>query len=423
MELTTRKSSIRGRIRIPGSKSHTIRAVYFGAFAKGESRVIDPLRSADTASAVTVVRALGAEVHDDGADLVIRGFGGKPRPARDVVDVANSGTSLNIGLGTTALAAGATRLTGDEQIQRRPIKPLVTALVNLGAKIRSERGNDLPPVVVEGPLKGGRTDLDGVSSQYLTSLLMNCPMAGAATQIEVTRLFEVPYVDMTLWWLDKQGIRYERDGYKRFRIPGNQAYKPFSAPIPADFSSATFFIVLAAITGGEVTFENLDLTDPQGDKEVLNIIRAMGAEVTEKGGLVTVRGRGLKGIEVDMNAIPDALPALSVAACFAQGETRLVNAPQARMKETDRIKAMHDELKKFGADVTELPDGLVVCERRLKPGRARGHGDHRIVMAFAVAGLAVEGGITVDTAEAMNVTFPNFPDLIRACGGEIEIQP
>ena len=203
-------------------------------------------------------------------------------------------------------------------------------------------------------------------------------------------------------------------------INGGQHYAPFKMAIPGDFSSATFFMVLAAISGQEFALENLEMSDPQGDKQVLGILEAMGAKVSVERDLIRIKGQGLVGREIDMNAIPDALPAMAVAGCFASGETRLVNVPQARLKETDRIRVMYEELSKLGADITELPDGLVIKESKLKGGPVKGHDDHRIVMALAVAGLNIDGETVIDTAEAIRVTFPEFVSLVATSGGTVE---
>lgn len=251
--------------------------------------------------------------------------------------------------------------------------------------------------------------------------MVNCPLLEKDTEVSLIRLNEIPYVEMTLWWLDKQGIRYSNDNFKNFMIYGSQEYKPFDITIPGDFSSATFFAVLAAVSGCEILLENLDMTDPQGDKAVFSILESMGAVITYEGNSIRVKGNGLKGMEIDMNSIPDALPAMAVAGCFAEGETRLVNVPQARLKETDRIRVMFEELSKMGADIEELPDGLIIKKSRLKGCRVKGHYDHRIVMALAVAGLNIDGDTIIDTAEAMNVTFPEFVKLVHSCGGNAEL--
>jgi len=338
-----------------------------------------------------------------------------------VVDVGNSGTTLRFAMMTAGLAEGWTVFTGDSQIRRRPLRPLIKAMNQLGGNVFSTRGNDMAPVAVRGRLKGGSTELDAFTSQYLSSILINAPLLDQDTEIIITRLNERPYVEMTMWWLDGQGIEYANEDFKRIKIKGRQRYKAFSMEIPGDFSSATFFMVLAAVSGEEFILKNLDMTDPQGDKMVLRYLEDMGAAVSCRKDGIVIRGNGLKGIEIDMNATPDALPAMAVAGCFARGETRLVNVPQARVKETDRIRVMCAELSKMGADVEELPDGLVIRESKLKGCRVNGHGDHRVVMALTIAGLNAEGETCIETAEAVDVTFPEFPQLIRQCGGDIRV--
>lgn len=278
----------------------------------------------------------------------------------------------------------------------------------------------MAPVIVKGKIKGGFTDLDSITSQYLSALLINAPLFEKDTEINITRLNEIPYVDITLWWLDKFGIKYENNNYKSFYIKGGQRYNAIDATIPGDFSSATFFAVQAAISGGEFTLENLDINDPQGDKEVFSILGDMGASVKVEDGSITIKGNGLKGREIDMNAIPDALPAMAVAACFAEGVTKLVNVPQARLKETDRIKVMCEELSKMGADIKELEDGLVIKRSNLKGCRLKGYDDHRIVMALSLAGLNAEGETTIDTAEAIKVTFPEYVELMKNSGADMD---
>ena len=419
MIIRTKKSDTGGCIRIPGSKSHTIRALFIASLADGKSEILNPLISSDALSAVEVCRSFGAEIESLEDRFVVRGFNGKPKTPEDIVNVGNSGTTLRFGVVTAGLSAGCSVFTGDYQIRRRPLAPLIDAMNNLGAEVFSTRGNGMAPVVVKGQLKGGSTDLDSVTSQYLSSMLINLPLLENDTRINLTRLNEVPYVEMTLWWLDRMGIKYLNNGFKSFQIKGGQSYKAFNSIIPGDFSSATFFMVLAAISGSEFKLQNLDMTDPQGDKQVLSFLKRMGAEYEIHNDGILIKGGKLTGMEIDMNATPDALPAMAVAGCFAEGETRLVNVPQARMKETDRIHVMCMELTKMGADIKELPDGLEIRKSKLRGCRVCGHDDHRIVMALAVAGLNVENETVIDTAEAVSVTFPEFPELIRLCGGNL----
>jgi 3-phosphoshikimate 1-carboxyvinyltransferase len=416
-----RQSRLRGEVIIPGSKSHTIRAVAFASLASGESRIDAPLDSGDTRSAVRAYTALGAKIECRPGVWIVQGTGGELRPPDGVIDVGNSGTTLNVALGSAALArTGQSVLTGDDQIQRRPSGPLIAALNDLGASAESSRGNGCPPITVRGRLKGGTTSIECKSSQYLTSLLINTPLADGDTTIRVPLLEEKPYVEMTLDWLARQKIKLEQDELREFRVAGGQEYRAFRRRIPADFSSATFFLCAAALGDNDVTVQGLDLSDPQGDKAVLDYLKQMGARVDVRpDGGIRVQPGSLKGCRIDLNATPDALPMMAVVACFASGETTLGNVAHARIKETDRISTMRQELTRLGARVTELPDGLVIEGSKLTGGEVDGHHDHRIAMALAVAGCSVPGQTLVRTAESATITFPTFLECMQRIGADI----
>ena len=420
MKFLVKKSKLSGELEVPPSKSHTIRAVVIASLADGESVIRNPLNSLDTQAAVDVYRAFGAEITTGDLWKVI-GTKGKPTLPKDVVNTANSGTTFYIALSTAALVEGYTTLTGDEQTQSRSAEPLIKSLRDLGAVVQSASESGLPPITVKGKIRGGRTSLRAVASQYLTSLLLNCPLAEGDTEIKITELNERPYVEMTLYWLRQQGIKYEHDPEMTvFSVPGGQSYSGFDQRIAGDFSSATFFLVAAAITGSEVTFRGLDMNDPQGDKAVVSMLERMGAEVKVGSGQLVLKGHPLHGTDIDMNATPDALPAMAVAASFAEGTSRLLNVPQARLKETDRIRVMCEELTKMGGKVEELPAGLVISGTPLTGAKVHGRRDHRVVMALAVAGLAADGVTEIDTAEAAAITFPDFLPKIRSLGANIE---
>lgn len=422
MKLIVNRSSVSGKVEIPGSKSHTIRAVAIASLAEGTSVIARPLVAADTLAALNAYRLLGADMLEQ-QDWVVRGIGGRPTVPDNVIDVGNSGTTLYIAMGSAALVDGSSVFTGDEQIRRRPAGPLIEALNSLGAQVESTRSNGTAPLVVRGPMTGGSVTLDcGKTSQYLTSLLINCPLASGNTVIEAESLVERPYIEMTLAWLAEQGVELTNDGFRRFSIPGGQRYKGFAKVIPGDFSSATFFMCAAAITGGDLELNGLDPNDTQGDRVVAGMLMEMGANVEQTHRGLRVRGGELTGATLDLGDTPDALPALAVTACFAHGETRLVNVAQARLKETDRITVMREELSKMGADIQELPDGLMVRGSRLRAARVDGRHDHRVVMALAVAGLAVDGETSVESAEALDVTFPTFVELIRSAGADVRLE-
>ena len=423
MKLLIEGSNLRGIVEIPGSKSHTIRAVAIASLASGESVIRQPLDSADARAAFRAYRAFGADIDDQGDVWRVRGLAGELDTPNDVIDVANSGTTMNVALGSAALLRqGMAVLTGDEQVRRRPCGQVANALNDLGASVRSTRDNGCPPFVVTGRLRGGETSVEAKSSQYVTSLLINAPLAEQETRLRVPLLYEAPYVHMTLDWLRRQGVQVTHaDDLSEFVIPGGQAYQPVDSRIPGDFSSATFFLAAGALPDNEVLVRGLDMNDAQGDKAVVDYLKAMGASVLfEKDGIRIV-ARNLEGCELDLNATPDALPMMAVLACFAKGTTRLVNVPQARLKETDRIAVMRQELTKLGARIEELADGLVIQESTLQAGEVEGHGDHRVVMSLAVAGTMLHGTTIINGYEAVNVTFPAFLDAINGLGAKSKL--
>jgi 3-phosphoshikimate 1-carboxyvinyltransferase len=419
LKIIAEKSTLRGEALIPASKSHTIRAVTFSTLAHGKSIIHHPLVSSDCLAAAGAGRMFGARV-DLGDSWEVGGVSGVPHIPENVVDVKNSGTTINFFMGTASLVEGITVLTGDEQIVRRPVQPLIEALRGLGAEAYSTRNNGLPPVVVKGRIKGGKTRLRGIVSQYVSSLLVHCPLIERDSEIEVYDVHEKPYIQMTLKWLDRQGIRYEAsDDFDHYKVFGRQSYHGQEVTIPGDFSSATFFLVAGAIMDGDIKLLGLDMNDVQGDKQVVSYLKEMGVRISFEKDSIRVQGGSLKGMEFDLADTPDALPAMAVTGCFATGKTVLRNVANARLKETDRISVMAKELGSLGAKVEELPDGLIVHESRLQGCPVKGYGDHRVVMALAVAGLAIPGRTEVDTAEALQVTFPDFVELIQSLGARI----
>lgn len=419
VKIKSSASTLSGDIHIPASKSHTIRAVAFAAIAEGTSVIRNPLMSEDASSAILGAREMGAKV-STGKEWIIEGTGGHVSENCRNIDVGNSGTSLRILTALCALAGHPVSFDGDKSIRQRPMMPLLSALENLGAKTVSSTSGKCP-FTISGPVQGGKTTVNGVSSQFLTALLIACPLAPQDTEIIVENLNERPYVEITLDWLRRLGIRFEQKELDWFKVYGRQNYRSFERSVPADFSSATFPVCAAAITGSDLLIKGLDFSDHQGDKAIFGYFAGMGMEIRHMGDGVWVKGTGLKGIDIDMNATPDALPAMAVAGCFAEGTTRLLNVPQARLKECDRIAAMAKELTKMGARIEELPDGLVIHQSRLKGTEVHGYDDHRLVMALSIAGLASEGKTVVDTAESASVTYPTYIEDMKMLGAQFDI--
>jgi 3-phosphoshikimate 1-carboxyvinyltransferase len=455
MRILIRPHRFSGTVRIPASKSHTIRRLLIAALGEGVSEIEYPLDSLDARSCVAVCRGLGVDItehraadplcpnpaDENGERLVrwtVRGAGkaGLRAPAASL-DVGNSGTTLFLALAAAALGRDRAVFTGDEQIARRGAGPLLEALRGLGVAVSSASGGCVP-ITVQGPWKGGRVRLSCPTSQYLSALLLASPLApaGTITEIDVPLLNETPYIDLTLSYLTAQEIPWEGAAdYSYFRIPGGGAYKPLNGPVAGDFSSAAFPGCAAVISGGPVALGKptvfgdstnllgLDPNDPQGDKAIFDILAQMGCDVawSREGGewRLTVSRKGpLTGGTFDLNSTPDLLPIAAVLGAYAEGETALVNAAHARIKETDRIAVMAEELGKLGAAVRERSDGLVIRGGALHGGAVDGHGDHRVVMALAVAALGASGPVEITEAESAAVTYPAFPELMAAeiCG-------
>ncbi|MCA1813305.1 MAG: 3-phosphoshikimate 1-carboxyvinyltransferase [Halobacteriales archaeon] len=414
------RGAMEGTVRAPPSKSYTHRALMM-AFLAGDARVTGPLWGADTLATRSCLRTLGATVEGEATARVKRG---SLAPPADVLNVENSGTTLRLLSGVCGLLDGASVLTGDASIRSRPMQPLLDALRDVGCDAFSTRGDGRAPVVVRGPMRGGEARMPGdVSSQFVSSLLMAGPLARKDTRIKLTSpLKSRPYVDVTLAMMKHFGVRVQPRG-EGFEVPSGQRYARRGFTVPGDYSSAAFPLVAGAITGGEVTVAGLAPEWPQGDRFILDALRAMGAEVRERGGRATVRGGALRGAVLDLGDTPDLFPILCIAAANAQGRTTLMGAPQLRFKESDRIKAMARGLKQMGARCTERPDGLVVHgPAKLRGARIRTEGDHRILMSFAVAALRAKGPVQLDEHDSFAVSYPGFLDDLRKLGARAVVR-
>ena len=404
-----------GKIIIPSSKSQTIRALLISVFSRGVSYIKHPLISDDTESCINAVKAMGADVNIlENGDITVDATYAFSDMDELSIDAGNSGTTEYLSLPMLSSLGIQVNIDGDEMLRKRPLKPLLDALESLGAETESTEG--FPPASIRGPLDGGECTIECKTSQYLSGLLLGAPLAIGDSHIKCSVLFEKPYVKMTLKWLDDQGIKYRiSDDLEEVWVKGGQSYKPLDTYIEGDFSSASFFFVAAAIHGTEVTVEGLDKNSTQGDKEILNILEKMGCSIKWNGMAVTVKGpEKLKGGVFDLNAIPDTLPALSVVAAFAEGDTILENVEQARIKETDRIKVMRENLNELGVEAEERIDALVVHGKgSVKGGKAKGYGDHRVIMALAILGTRTEEETEIDDVSAASVTFPTFFDLLE----------
>jgi 3-phosphoshikimate 1-carboxyvinyltransferase len=406
----------REQIKIPSSKSHTIRRLLIASLAEGVSQIDFPLDSLDARSCISVCRSLGANITAGQTSLTVTGCAKNITAPGIPLDVGNSGTTLFLALCAASLSDIEITCTGDAQIARRSAAPLLDALKGLGVRCG---GNGCIPITVCGPWHSGRVSVECQTSQYLSALLLAAPLASSncTTEIDVPLLNERPYIEMTLSYLEQQKINIEKNSaLDHFVIQGGHQYTPINGAVPADFSSAAFPACAAVVSGGSAELLGLDKNDHQGDKYFFDILEKMGASVVYKKDKIIVGSAGkLRGGTFDLNDTPDLLPVCAVLAAYADGETRLVNVAHARIKETDRITVMCNELTKLGITCSELPDGLIIKGGRQPQGNivVDGHDDHRVVMALAVCALGASAPVTIKGAEAADVTYPGFLELCK----------
>ncbi|MCE5293176.1 MAG: 3-phosphoshikimate 1-carboxyvinyltransferase [Chlamydiales bacterium] len=394
--------NIKGKLTLPSSKSHTLRAILFASIADGTSRIDSILLSPDTDAMIKACRSLGATIEQNGTTLVITGK--KSDLIEPVhVDAGNSGIVLRFMAAVLALESVEATITGDESCKtRRPCVPLLEALSQMGARVANA------PMRIQGPIKAGCVVMDGADSQPVSAIMIAATKLVGTTEIHVQNMGEKPWLQLTLDWLKRVGVSYEQKE-DVFWIYGTGSIQPFTYTVPADLSSLAFPLVLALITESDLTIENVDLQDIQGDKILLSHLSKMGAKFIFKDKSIQIKGpQELQGCDIDVNDCIDALPILAVVGCFANNETRLYNGSIARKKESDRIQAMKLELSKMGANIYELPDGLQIRSSRLNAAILDSHSDHRVAMSLAVAAYAATGTSKLEGAEVVKKTYSDF---------------
>jgi 3-phosphoshikimate 1-carboxyvinyltransferase len=428
MDVHVSPSTVAGRAAAPPSKSYTHRAILAAGYAAG-ALVRNPLVSADTRATMRAVEAFGGSVAvvDDGDVLEVDGFEGAPAVPADVVDCANSGTTMRLVTATAGLADGLTVLTGDASLRSRPQGPLLRAVEQLGGRAESTRDDGQAPLVVGGPITGGTAAVPGdVSSQFVTALLMAGPATDAGIDVNLrTELKSAPYVDVTLDVLEDFGVR-GRKTKRGYNVSGHQPYEPTAGEyhVPGDFSSTSYLLAAGALAAEDGLLVTSAFPSAQGDAAIVEVLEDMGAAVDwdRDDGHVSVERRALEGIEVGVADTPDLLPTIAVLGAAADGTTRITDCEHVRYKETDRVTAMAEALSSMGASVEQTEDTLTIHggESDLVGATVEGRGDHRIVMSVAVAGLVATGTTTIRGADHVDVSFPGFFDVLSDLGVDLE---
>ena len=425
----TKSKNLQGEITIPKSKTHSYRALIMASLAGGISVIRSPKRSNDWDEAVKAMKMYGAEIEEKPYNVFqVKGVAGKLQTPGDIINVGNSGTMLFFIAGVAAAGRGWTVITGDESIRklRTVSKNLFQPFKELGVEIISSKNDGMAPLLIKGKVNGGTAHMDGTGCQPVFSVLIASVLSKKPVDIYVKNSGETAYIDLLLRWFKKTGLQFTNDKYLHYHFPGNNPPEKFDATIPLEWSAPPYPLLAAVITqNSKVTVKGMDHSDPYGDKFVIDTLHKMGADITNNDSTLTARTSKLNGIEIDMNLMPDQVPTIAVAACFASGKTIIKNALTARWKECDRISAICKELHKMGAKVIERKDGIIIDQDgswKMKGAKLNGYKDHRMVLSLAVAGLNSDGETIISDAEMLEKSFETFiPEMIKA-GADMVIQ-
>lgn len=412
---------VNGEIKLPGSKSLSNRALMLAALSPTETKLYNLLQSEDTQVMVEALTQLGVSISlsKDWQSCTVRGNNGLFSSPNDAnFNLGNAGTAIRPLTTILAMMHGNFTIDGDQYMRERPISHLVDALKELGAKITYLGAEGCPPIkVAGGHIKGGKVSVQGnISSQYLTSLLLALPLADKDSEINVIgEQVSKPYLDLTLDIMEKFGVKASHENHQHFLVPARQTYRsPGTYLIEGDASSASYFFAAAAIKGGTIRVNGIGEKSVQGDIEFLDVIEKMGAIVTRSENWVEVSRGELKGIDMDLNHIPDAAMTIASMALFAEGPTRIRNIYNWRVKETDRMFAMATELRKLGAKVETGDDYIVIDPpEEIQSCNIDTYGDHRIAMVFSLASLSA-ANITINNPEVTAKTFPDYFDVFAS---------
>ncbi len=412
MNRTVYPGSIWGQVEIPASKSQTIHTLLMSLFARGVSTIQNPLICSDTEACLEFCRKLGAKITLENNIMTVDSRDLHPTNGIEV-NCRNSGTTLYFATALACTLGIEVRFTGDSSLSKRPARPLLSSLHDLGATVDLDA--ESAPYSVKGPLKGGHTSIRCMTGQYLNALLLATPLIKEDTTIDVHLLKEKAATRTTEIWLEKQNIEFFRDDEMyHYTIKGGQSYHPFETDINGDFSLAAFFFCAAAITASTITVNHLDAKSSQADRAILDILSRMGCIVRSEGHTVTLQGPSrLKAIDIDVSGTPDLLPALAVTSCFASGPVRFSNVTHTIVKGSkERSSTIAYAINAIGGHAQVLRDSLVVYPISSFSGETdvQSFEDPRIAMAMAVAALRSARGLTIHGCECVDLSFPDFFD-------------
>lgn len=442
MKVVAKKSVLSGNIAVPGSKSHTIRALILASMADGVSHISNPLSGDDCFSTVKAIEKIGGKVtFGDNNVWTVFGAGDNIHIPSDFIDVGNSGSLMYFLAPVLATLSGKCLFTGDKSICKRPVNHLVDALNTLGATASCKKGNT-PPFTFCGPIDVKKTLVtEGALSQYISGFMMAATRLDGTLNIKLTAPQETPYLKMTKLWLDDVCGKTCADGtervfisddFKSVKVRGSVSIKGFDREVPSDWEGVAFPLIAALISGSSITIDNVDGSGSQGDEKIVDVLKSVGADIEWNKEKCTLSVSAKSELStknlphgelcIDISNFPDAVCALSAIACFIDGKTVITNVEICRKKETDRIKAMKTELCKLGGSVEEGENCLIIYGKNrgfgLHGGNCESYKDHRIAMSLACLGLGLSEGesLTVCDAECCNVSFPHFFEVMNKIG-------
>lgn len=428
MDYAVKKKTLAGTLKLPSSKSQTLRALLFAFFSHGTCKVESPLSSPDTDSMVHALKALGAEIEQKEGYYLVHGKGGDIKSAAPLIDTGGSGIVYRFITALLSLSEGKIAMTDPSGgVRNRLITPLLSALEHAGHSVNFLKEKNKAPYLVSGKAKKAHYIADGSDSQTISALLILACFRKEPVTIDVINPGEIPWIQVTLSWLKKIGAKVSHSpDFSHFKVFCKKSPEPFSYTVPADYSSLMYPLGMALVSGSTLTIEGVDLSDSQGDKVILDKLKEMRAPIyiDEASKRIRVeKGSNLKGITIDMSACIDAISFFAVLGCYIdEGLMRLTNASIARKKECDRISAICEELKKMGAKLEECEDGIIIYPSKLHPAELNCYGDHRMVLALSVAafGISSKASIIKDTG-CIEKTYKSFVRDMNSLGAGIKV--
>ena len=422
MNCKVEKSKITGQIVCPPNKSYTHRAIFLASLAGNNSKVENVLFSADTIATIEACKKFGAEIEIVNSSIIVK------NPIKfntnvPEINTENSGTTIRIASSIASLFSKEITLTGDSSLQKRPMQPLLDALTSIGAQCSSTNGK--PPIKIKGKILGGDVTIPGnFSSQFISALLICGPLTENGINLTIEgNLVSKPYLDATIATMRKFGVSVQTlIPYKRYNIPP-QIYKSTTFTVPIDFSSLALLLSAAVLNGEEITVKGSIGNLPQGDEVFIDILEQLGVTVDVDDEKIKIKSLiKLKGGKFDLSNSPDLLPPLAILALNSSNPIEIINVKHARLKETDRIAIIARELVKLGVKIQEKEDGLILeSSGDLRGVELNSENDHRLFMAFCIAGMHI-GGCTITDPESVKVSYPNFIEEMNRLGAKIQVK-